>query len=131
MSEQWGRAVLVAMFAVSAVVAQVAVAAVPFQITSPINGAGVLAGQSIMITVSITSGAYPQGMAVIGTGDLGASGMQAVTATTVRFSLTVPANIPPDSYQLTAVGLDASGAWLKMDPWCTDGMGMRDCRRIR
>lgn len=116
MSEYWGGAFLIAMFAVGALVAQAAVAAVPFQITSPVNGASVLAGQSVTITVSVASGAYPREMAVIGTGSLGTTEMQAVTGTTVRFSLAVPADTSPDSYRLTAVALDSSGALITSAP---------------
>jgi Dockerin type I domain len=87
-----------------------------FVITSPVDGAIVLAAKSITITVTISSGDYPYGMAIIGHDPLGTTGLQSVSGTTVTFSLTIPANTPPGSYAVTAVALSSAKALVSSVP---------------
>src|ERR1700690_1137305 len=81
----------------------------PLTITTPISGAVVTPGQPLAITVTIASGTYPNGIAIFGQAPFGVTGIQSVTGSVVFFSLPTPANTPPGSYRLTAVGTNASG----------------------
>jgi hypothetical protein len=88
----------------------------PLVITAPVEGATVMAGTAIAITVNVTSGSYPKGMAIMAHDPLGATDLQPVSGSTVQFSLTIPANTPPDSYAITAVGMNAKGELVSSAP---------------
>ena len=85
-------------------------------ITSPVEGAIVVAAKSITITVTISSGDYPYGMAIIGQGPLGTTDLQPVSGSTLKFSLTIPKNTPPGSYAVTAVALSSAKALVSSVP---------------
>jgi hypothetical protein len=95
-----------------------AVAQAPGQltITSPRSGASVSAGHSLTITVTIGSGIFPKGVAVIAQDPLGNTDVQSVRGSTVTFTLPIPANTPSDSYDITAVGVDSTGALVSSAP---------------
>jgi hypothetical protein len=92
----------------------------PPTITSPASGAVVTAGQSLTITVSVTSGAYPNGIAIIGHDPLGTTAVQSVTGSSVSFSLPIPTNTPPGTYAVTAVGVNSSGTLVSSSPIAVD-----------
>jgi hypothetical protein len=107
---------LIEILLIATSVSQVARAAAPLIITSPINGESVTSGQSLSISVTILSGTYPHGIAIIGGGPLGATGIQPVAGSTIRLTLAIPDNTPPGSYSLTAVSADSRGVMVSSDP---------------
>jgi hypothetical protein len=85
-------------------------------ITSPVEGTEVLSGQSLSVTVRVVSGTYPLGVALLGQGPLGAADFQPVVGSRAHFNLAIPADSSPDSYQLTAVAVDSTGAQVSSTP---------------
>ncbi len=76
-------------------------------ITSPANGSTVSAGETVSVTLSVVQpGAFTRGISVIGEGRLGAAPVKSSPPFT--FTLTVPSNLPPGNYQLTALGFGAA-----------------------
>ncbi len=75
------------------------------QITSPADGTVVSPGQSVTVTVS-ASGTFLL-VALVGEDPLGFS--QGLSAPPYNFTLTIPSNIPPDKYAVTAAGAYAQG----------------------
>jgi hypothetical protein len=88
----------------------------PIAITSPVEGAMVVAGSLVAITVNITSGSYPSGIAIVGQDPLGDADIQPVSGSTMQFSLMIPTNTPPDSYAITAVGMSTKGELVSSAP---------------
>jgi len=116
MNQRKSGALWIGIFSMAASITNVATAAAPLTITSPINGASVTSGQSLVITVTVASGTYPHGIAVIGQHPLGVTGLQAVAGSTLRFTLAIPANTPPGSYNLTAMSVDSKGVLVPSAP---------------
>ena len=75
------------------------------QMTSPADGTVVSPGQSVTVTVS-ASGTFLQ-VFLVGGGPLGFS--RSLSAPPYDFTLTIPSNIRPDKYAVTAVGAYAQG----------------------
>jgi hypothetical protein len=71
------------------------------QITSPASGVTVAPGQVLTISVS-ASGSLPGGVGVIGTYPFPSAG--AIYAPPYQFSVTLPADLPPATYGITAWG---------------------------
>jgi Dockerin type I domain len=81
-----------------------------------INGAAVTAGQTLAVSVSIGSGTYPNGLAVVGQDPLGVTAIQPVSGSTLSFALTIPGHTPPGSYSITAAGPNNAGALISSAP---------------
>jgi hypothetical protein len=88
----------------------------PIVITSPVEGTTVMAGKPVAISVNITSGSYPAGIAIIGQDPLGDADIQPVSGSMMHFSLMIPANTPPNSYAITAVGMSTRGELVTSAP---------------
>jgi len=108
---QWAIAGAVSLFTITAMTATP-----PLAITSPVEGATVIAGSPVAIAVTVVSGSYPSGVAIIGQDPLGATGLQPVIGSTMTFSLTIPANTAPGSYTVTAVALSSAKALVSSVP---------------
>jgi chitodextrinase len=90
----------------------------PPVISTPATGTVVTSGQSTMITVSITTGQFPNGVAIFGEDPLGNTDVQIPTgsAVTLTFSVPIPANTPSGTYALTAVGSTSPGTIVMSAP---------------
>jgi hypothetical protein len=85
-------------------------------ITSPVNGTVVAPGEAITVSVTVNSGTYPNGVAIVGGEGGGPSVMQApgsglssVTApAALSFSVTIPTNAFPGKFGISAFGPDSS-----------------------
>jgi hypothetical protein len=104
--------VLAGAFGLAAMV--MAQTAPPITITSPANGAVVTPGQSVAVSVRVSSGSYPSGIAIIGQDPLGAVGPQLGSALT--FNLTIPTVVAPGPYSVTAMGVNSAGALVSSTP---------------
>ena len=91
-------------------------ATAPLTITSPSSGAFVTSGQSITVTVTVASGTNTNGLAIIGQDPIGSTDLHPVAGSTVAANLQIPANTPPGSYTITAVGSISSGALVMSAP---------------
>jgi hypothetical protein len=84
-------------------------------ITSPANGTVVAPGQIIIVSVTINSGTYPNGIGILG----GEAGGPAVMlppisgASPLSFSVTIPANAFPGKFTISAAGDDSSSGVLQ------------------
>lgn len=79
-------------------------------ITSPLSGTVVNPGETITVSVTVNSGTYPKGIAIVG-GESGGPGVTAgpVAGTSPSFSVTIPANANPGPLTISADGMDSSG----------------------
>jgi hypothetical protein len=107
------RAAAAAMFAFTS-----AMAASPLTITSPTSGVVVVPGQSLAITVAVSSGSYPRGIAVLAQDPLGAAGPLAGSVLT--FYLTLPAVTPPGTYSVVAAAPNSTGILVQSPPMNVD-----------
>jgi hypothetical protein len=86
-------------------------------ITSPASGTVVAPGQVVTMSVTVNSGTYPSGVAVMGGEDGGPSVMEAPESglspvsgpSTLTFSVTIPASSFPGKFGISAAGTNASG----------------------
>jgi hypothetical protein len=85
-------------------------------ITSPANRATVMPGAALPITVNVAPGSYPNGIAVIGQGPLGAASVTTSTGATVNLVLAIPATVAPGLYAITAVGVNSTGTLVTSSP---------------
>jgi hypothetical protein len=75
--------------------------------TSPANGSSISAGQTLSITLSVSHPeAFTRGISVIGQGAIGATPIK--NAPPFEFTLDIPVNLSPGTYQLTALGFGLS-----------------------
>src|ERR1700675_4998767 len=86
------------------------------EIKSPRGGEAITPGRPLVVTVQIASGAFPKGVAVFAWDPLGNTDVQPVTRSTLSFTLQASQNIPPASYQITAVGVDSSNPLVSSPP---------------
>jgi hypothetical protein len=79
-------------------------------ITSPSTGTVVNPGETITISVTVNSGTYPKGIAIIG-GEAGGPGVMAgpLSGPSPSFSVTIPANADSGPFAISANGIDSSG----------------------
>jgi hypothetical protein len=79
-------------------------------ITSPSSGTVVTPGETITTSVTVNSGTYPNGIAIIG-GEAGGPGVFAgpLSGPSASFSVTIPANADSGPFQISADGIDSSG----------------------
>lgn len=82
----------------------------PLVVTAPTNGTVVAPGQTITVSVTVKSGTYPNGVAIIGgqvDGPMVTAGP--LSGSSLSFSVTIPANANPGLLSITAGGTDSSG----------------------
>jgi hypothetical protein len=82
------------------------------QITSPADGTTVSPGQSLIVNVATSGGAFQQIM-IIGQNPIGFS--QAIATPPYQFTIQIPNGISPRKYMLTAVGATAPGQMTSSD----------------
>jgi IPT/TIG domain-containing protein/Big-like domain-containing protein len=81
------------------------------QITSPAAGTIVNPGQTISVSVLSPAGTSFSKVAVAGQDPLGSSGF--ATSVPSQFSISVPTNISPGTYMLTALGTTTAGKFVQ------------------
>jgi hypothetical protein len=85
-------------------------------ISSPRNGDVVTSGQPLAITVTIASGTFPHGIAIMGQIPLGATEMEIPAGPIAHFTLAIASNTPPGKYAITAVSVDSAGTQVASAP---------------
>ena len=88
-------------------------------ISAPTSGSPATPGQSLAVTVTVNSGTYPAGVAIVGQDPLGGVG-PTPAAPSVAFSLVVPTTTPPGTYSLTALAVDSTGTLVSSAPITVD-----------
>jgi hypothetical protein len=116
-SAYWGRLIVGLSIVVSLSLINPAAAQTPsLVISTPQNGAPAASGQALAITVTVASGSYPSGIAIFAQDPLGIAALQAVVGSAVNFAMTIPANTPPGTYAITAVGQNSAGTLVSSTP---------------
>ena len=83
------------------------------QITVPVNGTVVTPGQTLSVTVTSPNGTSFDNFYVIADAPLGSS--TTASSAPAQVSFTIPADIAPGAYSLTAVGTTAAGSHVESD----------------
>lgn len=96
---------ITAVLSCTAASAQIMQQSSALAITSPINGTMVNPGETITVSVTVNSGTYPKGIAIIGPGITAGP----LSGPAPSFTVTIPTNAESGPLKISANGIDSSG----------------------
>ena len=89
-------------------------------IVSPSVASVIQPGRALAISVHVSSGTYPKGVAIMAQDPIGSAGFSPIVGSAASFTLSVPANTSPGLYKITAVSADSAGAMVFSRPVTID-----------